>query len=130
MTDADRLLTRFLLALCIWREARGESLRGKRLVAATIRNRVEDQRWPNTYAAVITQPWQFSSFNAHDPNTLQFPKEGDHAWEESVAIADAELGADHPFSTANHYHTTAVFPNWRKVDKVVDQEGQHVFYQL
>lgn len=130
MTEADRLLERFLVALCVWREARGESMRGKRLVAATIRNRVEDPRWPDTYSGVVTQKWQFSSFNAGDPNALQFPHVGDRAWEESVAMADAELGADEPMTTANHYHTVAVNPSWRRTDKLVDREGAHLFYAL
>jgi spore germination cell wall hydrolase CwlJ-like protein len=130
MTDADRLLTRFLLALCLWREARGESLRGKRLVAATIRNRVADKRWPNTYPGVITQRWQFSAFNAGDTNALLFPAEGDPAWEECVAMADAELMADAPLSEANHYHTRGVSPTWRRDDQIVDREGAHIFYAL
>lgn len=130
MTDADHLLEAFLLALCIWREARGESMRGKRLVASTIRNRVEDPRWPDTYAGVVTQKWQFSSFNAGDPNALLFPVPGDAAWAECVAMAYAELSADEPFSSANHYHTANVSPSWKRTDKIVDREGAHVFYAL
>lgn len=129
MTDADRLLTRFLLALCIWREARGESYRGKVLVGTTIRNRVEDTRWPNTYAGVITQRMQFSSFNLGDPNALKFPMEGDAAWAESLRAADDVLSGA-PMTTANHYHTLAVTPVWSRPDKIVATEGSHVFFQL
>lgn len=130
MTDADRLLERFLVALCLWREARGESMRGKRLVASVIRNRVDDKRWPNTYSGVVLQPWQFSAFNAGDPNAVKFPWFGDAAWAECVSVTDAEQGADVPFSTANHYHATGAFPAWRRHDKIVDREGGHVFYAL
>lgn len=129
MSEADRLLQRFILALCIWREARGESYRGKLLVGATIRNRVEDKRWPHTYAGVVTQRMQFSAFNLGDPNALKFPIEGERAWAESVKAADDVLTGD-PITTANHYHTTAVTPTWSRTDKLVDAEGSHVFFRL
>lgn len=130
MIEADRFLTRFMLALCIWREARGESYRGKLLVGATIRNRVEDQRWPNTYVGVITQRMQFSSFNLGDPNALKFPLEGDAAWSDSLKAADEVLGEAAPLTTANHYHTLSVTPVWSRPDKIVATEGSHVFFQL
>jgi spore germination cell wall hydrolase CwlJ-like protein len=126
----DQLLTRFLLALCIWREARGESYRGKLLVGATIRNRVEDRRWPNTYAGVITQRMQFSAFNLGDPNALKFPIEGDPAWGDAVLAADETLRAETLLTNANHYHTKAVTPVWSRADAMVDVEGEHVFFRL
>ena len=73
MNDAPMLLRRFILALAVWREARGETPVGKLLVAQTIENRVQDRRWPATYEDVITQPWQFSAFNKGDPNATLFP---------------------------------------------------------
>ena len=42
MNDSYLLLRRFAIALCVWREARGESLLGKLLVAQVIENRVTD----------------------------------------------------------------------------------------
>ena len=130
MTEADRLLRRFMLALCIWREARGESYRGKLLVGATIRNRVEDTRWPNTYVGVITQRMQFSAFNLGDPNALKFPVEGDAAWSDAVTAADEVLAANTPITTANHYHTLSVTPTWSRPNKIVAVEGAHLFFDL
>lgn len=130
MTDADRLINRCLLALCIWREARGESYRGKLLVGTTIRNRVLDERWPDTYPAVITQRMQFSAFNLGDPNALKFPMIGDPSWADSVQAADEVLAGPESITLANHYHTRAVTPVWSRADKIVDVEGSHVFYQL
>lgn len=131
---SNELTRLFMLALCIWREARGETLQGKRLVASVIRNRVEDpKRWPNTYVGVITQPWQFSSFNANDPNSAKFPEDGTDAfgpWNECVAAATAVLESDVPFTTANHYHTVNVSPKWRDDTKIVAREGHHIFYKL
>lgn len=127
---ALRLLRHFTLALCTWREARGESTLGKLLVAQTVENRVRDPRWPETYIGVITQPWQFSSFNKGDPNALEFPPELDRAWPDCVAVAAAVLDTPAPFTAANHYHATSVAPNWAQPGKIVAREGRHLFYRL
>lgn len=124
------LLRQFMLALCVWREARGESLLGQLLVAQTVENRVQDARWPDSYVSVITQRLQFSAFNANDPNTLLFPSESDSAWVNCVAAADFVLNAPTPLTRANHYHTIGVSPAWKRDDKIVNREGAHVFYAL
>ena len=128
--DARTVQRLFILALAVWREARGESPLGKLLVAQTIENRVVDPRWPDNYQGVITQPWQFSAFNKNDPNALLFPAESDAAWPECVAVAQAVIDAPKPFTTANHYHTTGVSPNWKDDSKIVNREGSHIFYRL
>lgn len=130
MNDPMLLLRRFALALCTWREARGESLLGKLLVAQTVENRVRDPRWPDTYIGVITQPLQFSAFNRSDPNVMSWPFEEDPAWADSVAAADFVLRASTPLTLANHYHATSVSPGWAKPDRIVAREANHIFYQL
>jgi Cell Wall Hydrolase len=71
MTDYEQ----WLAALCIWREARGESLAAKTGVWHVIQNRAYDEqrRWPRTVAGVILQHAQFSSFLQSDPNCVRFP---------------------------------------------------------
>lgn len=130
MNDANLLLRRFILALTVWREARGESPRGKLLVAQVIENRVQDKRWPDTYVGVATQRLQFSSFNRNDANAFLFPAENDTTWQESVAAADGVLNAATSFTSANHYHVIGLSPAWRDDTKIVATEGHHVFYQL
>ena len=49
-----------LLAAVIWAEAEGEDHTGKRLVASTVLNRVDDERFPNTIYEVIFQNGQFT----------------------------------------------------------------------
>lgn len=120
----------FLLALCIWREARGESIYGKLLVAQTIKNRVQDPRWPNNYRDVILQPNQFSSFNKLDSNAVQFPNNSDIAWDDSVAAAQFILDGITPITIANHYHAKSVTPSWADKSKIVNIEGNHIFYKL
>lgn len=127
---AIALLNRFMLALCVWREARGESPMGQLLVAQTIKNRVLDKRWPDTYVGVITQPFQFSAFNKNDPNATLFPHEGSESWAVCVTVADAVLASPAQFTDANHYHTKAVSPPWKDESKIVHREGAHIFYKL
>lgn len=129
-TDPIRLLRLFALALCVWREARGESALGKLLVAQTIENRVRDPRWPDTYIGVITQPWQFSAFNKNDPNALLFPTELDAAWPNCVAVAESVLNTLAPFTSANHYCVTGLRPQWYDESKISEREGNHVFFVL
>lgn len=124
------MLNRFMLALCVWREARGETPRGRRLVATVIHNRVADRRWPKDYVAVIEQPKQFSSFNADDPEVTKFPRVDDAQWADCVAAADDTFAAATPLTTANHYHVVGLSPTWRDDAKVVATEGHHVFYCL
>jgi N-acetylmuramoyl-L-alanine amidase len=63
-----------LLALCIWREARNQPHAAKFAVGCSIRNRVQHPRWwGRDYRSVILDPWQYSSFNANDPNANKFP---------------------------------------------------------
>lgn len=128
--DPIQLLRHFALALCTWREARGEALYGKLLVCQTIENRVSDPRWPETYIGVITQPWQFSAFNKNDPNALAFPAESDVAWRDSVAAASFVINAPTTLTTANHYHAKSVTPTWARADRIVAREGAHIFYRL
>lgn len=130
MSDPDILLRRFILALAVYREASNQSTRGKLLVAQVIENRVQDKRWPDTYASVITQRFQFSSFNANDPNNSRWPHENDPAWAECVEAADKVIETPTPFTVANHYHTKAVSPSWADPTKITEIEGAHIFYRL
>ena len=131
MIDSTLLLRRFVLALCIYREARGESYKGKCLVGQTIENRVQDPRWPDNYVGVITQRLQFSSFNINDPNSAIWPKEStDAAWDECVKAADAVLQSATVWTRANHYHTKDVAPKWADSTKITETEGHHIFYCL
>lgn len=79
----------FLMALCVWREARGESMEAKRAVAWVIRNRADKPSWWGgpSIASVVLHPYQFSSFNHNDPNATKMPTPQDPAWIASLIAA-------------------------------------------
>lgn len=95
-----------LLALCIWREARGESLNAKLGVAWTIRNRcamAPAQGFKPDITGNILHPWAFSSFMEGDPNAVRYPNPYDPSWQQSLqaarsAEADVTNGAVFYFS--------------------------------
>ena len=107
-----------LLAAVIWAEAEGEDHTGKRLVAATVLNRVDDERFPNTIFDVINQPGQFTvvgngrlytGYEKQDPSCVQA------AMEELMSRTDRNVlffcaygyGYGTPYMKhGNHYFST------------------------
>lgn len=59
-----------LLARLVWGEARGEFIEGKMAVANVVMNRVKSGKYGGKggVKGVVLKPWQFSCFNANDPN--------------------------------------------------------------
>lgn len=85
---AQEMYSLVLLALCIWREARGELYVTKTCVAWTIRNRVmKPGWWGHSWEGVILMPYQFSSFNHNDPNATKLPHSEDPSWQDCLDIA-------------------------------------------
>lgn len=75
----------FMVALCIYREARGEDMAAKIAVGCVIRNRVLHPSWyGKDWCEVITKKWQFSSFNLGEPNSIVFGGPYDTAWRDSI----------------------------------------------
>lgn len=76
----------YLLALVMWREARGEGEEGMRAVGHVIRNRVS-RGWGN-WVEVMAKPLQFTSINPpktkegypKDPQTCRWPAPDDVRW--------------------------------------------------
>lgn len=84
-----------LLGLCVWREARGEGMLGKRGVAHVVANRVANGHFGAGIPGVILWPYQFSSFNPHDPNSNKWPAEEDPSWIECQQAASLVMeGSD------------------------------------
>ena len=136
----------FMLALCIWREARNQRRDAKLAVACVIRNRANHPKikwWGNGYFEVITAPWQFTSFNKPtpkniDPNVHLFPSPKDHvswvSWLECLAVAqevyemtvkDVTEGADHYFDKSLDNRP----PTWAKSYRFIKDIGNFHFYK-
>jgi len=132
LDDAAYISRRYILALATYREARGESLFGKQCVAQVIENRVQDDRWPQTYDSVILQPWQFSSFNASDPNSKLFPPTSySDAWGQCWEVAGKVLDEDSDITEGcNHYFADYIkMPKWAEKMTHVLTVGKHKFYR-
>jgi len=125
-----------LLAMCLWGEARGQSVVGVAAVACTILNRMK--RRDTDVAKVVLKPWQFSSFNKDDPNRakLAFPLVHDtvHAWEKCYVIATLALqGALNDITLGStHYYADSMPepPYWadeKKGWKQTAKIGGHTF---
>ncbi len=143
MTAYDRMM----VALCVWREARGESDAAMRGVAWVVRNRIADTRWPGSGHGVVLQPRQFSAFNVGDVNAVKFPNERDAAdWRAWLRVLDAvddvfgfgvervAPGADaDPTKGANHYHSIPdgrPLPGWARREAETLRLGPFRFYRL
>jgi len=116
----------FLLALCIWRESRGEILQAKQAVAWTIKNRASNPSWWGgpSLVSVILKPWQFSSFNAKDPNSVKFPQPTDTSWQASLEIAQQVVNGTvpDPTSGATSYFDKSLDanpPSWATVGSMI-----------
>ena len=106
-----------LLALLIWREARGEDYATKVAVAWSVRNRVLDPGkdwWGDTWVAVMTKPWQYTSLTAPgDPNLVKFPAGDDGSWLDSIKAAEAVYAGacPDPVGGATHYFDRSLDAN-------------------
>lgn len=132
---AEHVANRFMLALCIWREARAEPLEGRVAVAFTVLNRAKHPGWwGNDVYSVVTKPWQYSSITAPGDKQLHlFPKLSDTTWLECLQVASDVLDGDvpNPVPGADSYFADYIpAPKWATADKFVRQIGHHLFYNL
>ena len=110
----------YLLAKCIYAEARGEAYEGKVAVGAVILNRVASPDFPNTIYGVIYQPWAFTS--VHDG---QINLEPDHVCYQ--AAQDALNGWDPSYGSLYYYNPAVATSSWIFSRQTVTVIGDHVF---
>lgn len=122
-----------LLALTIWREARGEETDAQIAVAWCVRNRVERASWwGRDYISVLAKKWQFSSLT--DPKDRQlttWPGPGDAAFEQCLQIAEGVMVGffGPPLRGADSYHDLSIpAPAWTKTARCCGQIGRLIFY--
>lgn len=110
----------YLLAKCVYAEARGESYEGQVAVAAVILNRVKSPDFPNTIAGVIYQPWAFTAVNDGQIN-LEPDKTA------YSAAQDALNGWDPTYGCLYYYNASTATSKWIFTKTTVVTIGNHVF---
>ena len=125
-----------LMKLCVWREARGEQILGKRGVAHVILNRVNSgQVWMGTsISAVILKAYQFSSFNPGDPNSTRWPLDDDPSFMDCSWVCNGELaGTDEDITNGAEFYHDVSIPEpqaWKDADyQLTLQVGRLIFYK-
>lgn len=110
----------YLLAKCIYAEARGESYTGQVAVGAVILNRVAHSSFPNTVAGVIYQQHAFTAVT-DGQITLEPDKTALNA------ASDALNGWDPTYGCLYYYNPAVATSSWIFGRKTVTTIGKHVF---
>ncbi len=110
----------YLLAKCIYAEARGESYTGQVAVGAVILNRVASSAFPNTVAGVIYQQHAFTAVSDGQIN-LEPDKTAMNA------ASDALNGWDPTYGCLYYYNPAVATSSWIFGRKTVTTIGKHVF---
>ncbi len=110
----------YLLAKCIYAEARGESYTGQVAVGAVILNRVKDPAFPNTVAGVIYQKGAFTAVSDGQINLKPDQTAID-------AAEDALAGWDPTYGCLYYYNPAVATSAWIFNRETVLTIGKHVF---
>lgn len=121
------------LARTVFGEARGETRLGQIAVAHAVLNRVKAESWyGDTIEAVCRKKWQFSCWNADDPNLpkLKTVDLGNKYFRSCMFAALGVVNGWFPDPTegSRHYHAKSVSPDWAQGKKPVRVIGVHKFY--
>lgn len=110
----------YLLAKCIYAEARGESYTGQVAVGAVILNRVASSSFPNTISGVIYQRHAFTAVSDGQIN-LEPDKTAMNA------ASDALNGWDPTYGCIYYYNPAVATSSWIFGRQTVTTIGKHVF---
>jgi len=122
-----------MLALLVWREARGEVYQAKMAVAFSVLNRVKNPKWWGTsLGAVVAKKWQYSSMAAPgDPNLILYPLPHDLSFHDTLSAVNAVLFNSPINQTAgadSYYDLSIPPPKWAKPEQFVKQIGAFRFF--
>lgn len=110
----------YLLAKCIYAEARGESYTGQVAVGAVVLNRVASSQFPNTISGVIYQRHAFTAVSDGQIN-LEPDKTAMNA------AQDAMNGWDPTYGCLYYYNPAVATSSWIFGRQTVTTIGKHVF---
>lgn len=110
----------YLLARCIYGEARGESYTGQVAVGAVVLNRVKSSQFPNTISGVI---YQKGAFTAVDDGQINLTPN-----QTAInAAQDAINGWDPTYGCLYYYNPATATSSWIFSRQTVTTIGKHVF---
>ncbi len=110
----------YLLAKCIYAEARGESYVGQVAVGAVILNRVRSSKFPNTISGVI---YQTNAFTAVTDGQINLSPDKTAM----NAAQDAMNGWDPTYGCIYYYNPAVATSSWIFGRQTVTTIGKHVF---
>lgn len=110
----------YLLAKCIYAEARGESYTGQVAVGAVILNRVNSPKFPNTISGVI---YQKNAFTAVADGQINLTPDKTAL----NAASDAMNGWDPTYGCIYYYNPAIATSSWIFGRQTVTTIGKHVF---
>ncbi len=123
----------FMLALCMWREARGDGAAGMTAVGCVVRNRVTAHG--SGYYSEIVRALQFSSITAKgDPQLTLYPQLSDGTWGMAQTLAKEVISGplaleDITGGAQFYYATTIPLPSWAEGMTMTCQIGRQRFYK-
>ena len=110
----------YLLAKCIYAEARGESYTGQVAVGAVVLNRVASSQFPNTVSGVIYQRHAFTAVSDGQINLTPDQTAMN-------AAQDAMNGWDPTYGCLYYYNPAVATSSWIFSRKTVTPIGKHIF---
>lgn len=129
-----------LLALTLWREARGEPYEAKIAVAHTVKNRLSHPGWwGNDWISVLTKKWQYSSLtDPKDPQLSNWPAASDNSFEECLTVAERVVTGmyNSPLKGIDSYYDDSLQgdlrPKWAREhpERFVGKIGRLNFYNM
>lgn len=121
------------LALAIFHEARGEPIRGQKMVAEVVLNRTKHPNYPNSVCSVVKQPRQFSWVNknvslSNPPKIIYTNVQAQKSWEQAKEIARSQLKNKTNYTNGAVYFNTTRLGVRYKTKTTPCRVGNHIFY--
>ena len=111
------------LALNVYHESRGESIKGQRMVADVTLNRLKNGKFGKSICQVVYKKKAFSWTLDKNKKADTFSKQ----YKQAVKVAIQALNSK-PTTLALYYHTKRVNPIWNRGLTRVATIGNHVFF--
>ena len=122
------------LAVGVYFEARGESVKGQAAVAQVILNRVKNPTYPNSICGVVYQndDWrnrcQFSFACDGHKDRITESAHFKKAEEVALAVTDGTIWLPE-VGSSTHYYADYVKPGWARTMHKMKKIGRHIFYR-